>query len=83
MKALKEATEAFLKEVDWVESGELAVISSSLLLLAEDFDNERKPSIYAQYGLMYRYLVSLKPKEEEETEYDPLAEILTRDFAHA
>jgi len=77
MNTLKQATEAFLSKVDWVDLPELEVVGTSLLMLAEDYDADRKPSIYAQYGLMYRYLISLKPVEED-AEFDPLEAILVR-----
>jgi hypothetical protein len=79
-KTLKQVTEDLMKEVDWIGGSEKEALETSLILLAEDYDTDRRASQYAQYGLMLRYLMSLKPKVEE-SDFDALDALLKRDSA--
>ena len=78
MISLETSTKTFLEWADWLQEPVFSPLRDSLTLLAQDYDLERKASAYAQYGLMLRYAMQLRPEEEEveETTIDPLTAIL-------
>ena len=74
---LEISTKTFIEQADWLRDPIFEPLTTSLLMLAVDYDNDRKASAYAQYGLMMRYALSLRPTEEEPQEViDPLETIL-------
>ena len=75
MKTLLEATKEFLETADYLQGPDFTPLRVSLVMLAEDYDADRKPAQYAQYGLILRFAMSLKP-EEEVQEINALEEIL-------
>ena len=78
MISLEVSTKTFLEWADWLQEPVFSPLRDSLTLLAQDYDTDRRASSYAQYGLMLRYAMQLRPKEEEveETPTDPLQAIL-------
>jgi hypothetical protein len=74
---LEISTKTFIENADWLREPIFEPLTASLLMLAVDYDNERKASAYAQFGLMMRYALSLRPTEEVAEEVvDPLENIL-------
>jgi len=78
MKSLKESTEIFLNHAEWLSKDEYVPLRNSLLMLAEDYDQDRKSSAYAQYGLTLRFAYSLRPQDVEAIEIDQLEALLQR-----
>ena len=78
MNSLEISTKTFLEEADWLQDAVYEPLRASLMMLSVDYDLERKASAYAQYGLMLRYAMSLRPEEKEEeiVVVDPIEAIL-------
>ncbi len=78
MISLEVSTKTFLEEADWLQEPVFSPLRDSLTFLAQDYDLDRKASAYAQYGLMLRYAMSLRPEEQEEevVVVDPIEAIL-------
>ena len=77
MNTLRNTTEEWLKANDWTGDVSLSLAVAQLLLLADGIDQSpATASLHSQFGLTLRFIMSFAPKEE--TEFDPLAELLTR-----
>ena len=77
MDSLKKATEAFIKDADWLESDTYSPLKQMLLALAAEIDSSpASAALWSQYGLAYRS--ALKAAPEKESAHDPLDAILRR-----
>ena len=66
-KTMREATEEWaVSQGDWIDDPAFAPALSQLLLLADGIDSDpTTASLHAQYGLVYRYLLSERPKDTD------------------
>lgn len=74
MKTLRETTEDFLNNADFLGDAIYAPAKTQLLLLADEIMLQPSSgALHSQYGLLYRFL--MKEKDQEQT---PEQDIITR-----
>ncbi len=77
MKTLRETTEEFLNEAEFLGDAIYAPAKTQLLLLADEIMNQpASGSLHSQYGLLYRFLM-----KEKDANTQPEEDILTRIMA--
>lgn len=77
MKTLRETTEDFLNNADFLGDAIYAPAKTQLLLLADEIMNQpASGALHSQYGLLYRFLM----KEKDATQA-PEEDIITRILA--
>ena len=82
MNNLENATKRFIEQSEWLGNSETEVAEMQLILLAREIDGSpATASLHSQYGLTYRFLMSLRPQTEQVNDVDPLDQILKREMS--